>query len=240
MMDDDAVHMALRAYGLTAIAANTGVMTLASTLTGFTRADGGSFIDDKFRRGMEIVADGFFGFPMHAVITSVSPTDMRAKPFVINIANGVQSVIYPSVSPLPPAPGRSIVAIMPSMRSLENEPPAGLSTFTPISGIPYIEEEFSPDVTFRVTGSLYTSEGDLFWKFHGVIGAGPSHLRKTLSALKEHYTDAIIPVPNEQYVIRIRGDPAPTTQAIIQTTAGPVLILAVPWEVRSRKVVVHV
>jgi hypothetical protein len=233
MMDDDAVHTALRTYAFPVTIATTGPIELAATATGYTRADGGSFYSDMFRRGMEIVTSGF-GAPVRAIITSVSATDMRVRPFVISVSGGAQTVTYPALVASPAASGRSIVAPFPSMRELENEAPSGLTAFVPISGIPYVEEEFSPGVTMRVAGNLYSSNGDYFWKYHGVAGVGSSHLRKSLFALKQHYTDAIIPIPNEQYVIRIRGDPAPTQQNVIQTVAGPVLILAISWEVRAR------
>lgn len=237
MIDLDDVCDALRAWASGTVVATTGLATLEATTTGFTRAVG-SFIDDKFRRGMEIVSSGFPAADnVRAVITSVSPLDMRVQPFTIQIANNTQTLERLSLVASVAAPNRSIVAGLPNMRSWENEAPPGLTTFTPIIGIPYLEEELS-SATSRTIGSPNWNawmeiEADYIIKWHGIAGVGSSALRKASHALKVRFRPGtIIPVGSSDAIV-VNGDPAATEENIVQTTSGPVLVSQIPWHIRS-------
>lgn len=242
MIDLDDVHMALRTRALDLVVATTGAIDLAVTATGFTRTVG-SFIDDKFRRGMEVTSLGFgpASNNMRGVITSLSQTDMRVSPFIISVMSGVQSITRPPLTTEASGPGRSITAGLPIMRSWENEAPVGLTAFTPVPNIPYIDEEFSPS-TSRTIGvpirlARVEDVGDYFLKWHGVPGMGSSAIRRSIGALRVRFSAGTV-LSSGAYDTVIDSDPAPTTSGgIIQTGAGPVLILAIPWIVRSRNTV---
>jgi hypothetical protein len=240
-MDHDAAQMALRARANGLVICTTGLATLAATTTGFTRTVG-SFIDDRFVRGMEVVSSGFIPAVdnMRGIITSVSPTDMRVTPFVIAVAAGVQTVAHPALVADPAMPGRMIFAGLPVMQALENTAPSGLTLFTPIAGIPYLEEEYSPSThrttTVPIRSARTEDTGDYIWKWHGVPGVGPSAIRRSVGALQDRYASGtIIPAGNDD--IHIPGDNGPEMAEILQLTTGPIIILTIPWVVNSRNAI---
>lgn len=239
MSDLDDVASALRAYAGATIVATTDLIDMAATVNGFTRLTG-SFIDDKFRRGMEIVSSGFVPAAdnIHSIITSVSPLEIRAKPFVITVTNNEQKITRPALVADASAPNRLLTAGLPSMHTFENEAPLGLTAFVPIDGIPYYEEELSPatsrPVGFPMRGAWIETEADYIFKIHGLAGVGSSALRKYAAALKTRFRPGtIIPVGTE-YAIMMDGE---TTDegSILQTTTGPVLVLTLPWHIRTRE-----
>jgi hypothetical protein len=240
-VDHDAVQMALRAQGLPVIVATTGLATLAATTTGFTRTIG-SFVDDKFARGMEIVSAGFgpAADNVKSIITSVTPQDLRATPFVITVTGGVQSVTHPALIADPAASGRMLIAGFPFMVAWENMVPSGLTVFTPIAGIPYIEDEYSPSTNRVVTTPRSFGKmeaiGDYIFKWHGIPGVGSSAIRRSVDALKLRYPPGLELVAGANKVI-VSGDPAPEAGGIVQVTSGPIIILTIPWVVRSRNAV---
>lgn len=244
MIDNDEIQTTLRKHAMGMVIATTGNNELEVTATGFKRILG-SFIDENFRRGMEIISSGFPAADnVRAIITSVSPTDMRVSPFVITIANGVQTVVRPVLVPSAAAIGRTITAVIPSMWSLENEAPIGLTEFIPVTGIPYVEEEYStgPNRTFGVPVKRARLEytGEYFLKLHGVSGSGVAAMRKTMDAIEAHFAAGTTLVTPRGYKITMSSDPAPATQNMVRTTSGPVLPLYIPWIVRSRNVPVSV
>lgn len=236
MADLDAVHRALRAHAMTATVRSTGLVSLAATATGFTRSVG-SFVADGFERGMEIVPTNFADNFFSAVVTSVAPNDLRVEPFVLSIVNNVQVVTRPPITPSVEADARMLTATIPSMHAWENESPLGATTFDPVNGIPYLEEEFSPSIARKVGApikqSITEEMGDYFLKWHGVPNVGASALRKGIDALKNVFASGTV-IPAGIDSVYIDSDPAPTTGGIIQTTSRPVLILRIPWIVRSR------
>jgi hypothetical protein len=239
MIDHDAAYQALRDYMLPTVVATTGDIVLTATATGFTRADGGSFVSDRFAIGMEVTSTGFLAADANitGVVTSVAPTELRVTPFIITIANGVQSVTRPAIAPDPAGGPRQIIAYgVPTMRSWENLAPLGLSAFIPVAGIPYISDEYTPSTSVRVTAGWMEDRGDYIVRLHGVIGAGSSGARRMIDALKNRFA------PNTKLVasdhgVRISNDPAPDISALVNTTSGPILTLTVPWIVRSRTTV---
>lgn len=232
MINHDAVHLALRAWALGVIGPSTGNTVLASTATGFTRTDGGSFVSDGLAIGMEIMSSGFVAANVNGIVTSVAPTDLRVSPFTLNVVNGVQSV---SRFPLPVEVGagpRRIDAVLPSMRAWENQAPTGLSTFVTVNGIPYIGDEYSPSTSTIITQSLMESRGDYILRWHGVPNTGTSGMRRMIDALKVRFAPGTV-LDDGYNGVRVAFDAAPESSAIVETTSGPIITLIIPWIVRS-------
>lgn len=109
--------------------AKTGTMALAAVADGYTRA-AGSFIADRFTKGMELTPAGF-GANAKRQIIGVSATK-------ITVAGAV---------PLEgSAGGRSLSVGLPSAHAWED------IEFRPTAGVPYVEEQFIEGPRF-VTGS---------------------------------------------------------------------------------------
>lgn len=75
-----AIQKALRDHNLTllvceAVAVASDPLTLGATTNGYTRADGGSFIDDGFKKGMEVLGEDFTKTQNNGPRTITSVTD---------------------------------------------------------------------------------------------------------------------------------------------------------------------
>jgi hypothetical protein len=121
VIDHTMLQLALRAKLLTLSVATTGSTTLAATTTGYSRT-AGSFYADFFWPGMELATAGFASNGTR-VITQVTPT-------TITVAG--------SLTPEVAAAGRTLSVGLPSNRAWENV------TYVPVTGVPYIEEQYIP------------------------------------------------------------------------------------------------
>lgn len=237
MIDIGAVHLALRNRAMGVTIATTSSSVLAATSVGYTRQTG-SFIDDQFRRGMDVVASGF-SVPnnnVRSVITSVSPTEMRVTPFNISALKGVPIVSRPSLTLEAANSGRTIFAGLPYLREWPNETTVGLASFVPAAGIPYIEEQFSPSTSRTYTIPVSTAhiqmDGDYFLRMYGVAGNGSEAMYKFANALSQVFSAGTL-LHLHGTTVRIPSDPAPVASGIIQTLIGPVITVTIPWITRA-------
>jgi hypothetical protein len=126
-VDVNAMQMACRTRALTLVVATTGSASLAATASGFTRA-AGSFLSDGFRPGMEVTATGFNAANNAArVLTNVTATLLSCAGLTAQAADT----------------GRTVLVGLPSRHAWENV------EFEPEVGQPWVEEQFTPGVTFR-------------------------------------------------------------------------------------------
>lgn len=81
-------------------------LTLGATANGYTRTDGGSFLDDNFTKGMEVEAEGFTSSANNGykIITAVSDSLLSCSGCVVEAADE----------------GRTLEVGLPSRRSWEN------------------------------------------------------------------------------------------------------------------------
>jgi hypothetical protein len=121
VIDHTMLQLALRAKLLTLSVATTGSTSLSATPTGYARTTG-NFYTDGFWPGFEIVTAGFAKNGTR-VITQVTPT-------TITVAG--------SLTPEVAAAGRTLSVGLPSNRAWENV------TYVPVTGVPYIEEQYIP------------------------------------------------------------------------------------------------
>jgi hypothetical protein len=119
---------------------------------------------------------------------------------------------------------------------MENDSPNGTPQ-TPVNAVPYFEEEFSPSTSrkigFPIRQSATEETGEYYLKWHGVPGSGSSAMRKGIDALKIAFEAGTV-IPAGIDSVYIDSDPAPASGGIVQTTSRPVLVLTIPWIVRSR------
>lgn len=141
MINRGACHLALRNRALGTVVATTGTMELQATATGYHREDAGSFLDDGFRRNMEIVPAGFTANTVDVIRT------VTAANIVTMGGRATQAL----------GAGRSLTVGLPLIRAWENETTtddAGNPT-TRIGGRPYLVEEMGP-----MAGNMVTSPMD--------------------------------------------------------------------------------
>lgn len=189
MISHHQIQLALRAKLLTLSVATTGSVTLSATANGYARTTG-SFLTDGFAPGMEVVPAGFGSNPT-STITSVTALAVTVKD-----ARTAENA----------GAGRSLTVGLPSLRAWEN------TNFTPIVGVPYVEEQYIPGPTARLTlGS--TSQLEVLPLYSPRIYVP----QNTGLGADGGYADALLTLfaPNTTMrlangdILRVRGDQAP-------------------------------
>jgi hypothetical protein len=120
-IDHTAIQIACRVKLLTLSVCTTGSTTLAATATGYSRA-AGSFLTDLFAPGMEITPAGFTTNTVDTItaVTALTLTTRNARTAEAS------------------ASGRTISVGLPASIAAENK------AFTPVGGVPYVEEQYIP------------------------------------------------------------------------------------------------
>lgn len=208
------VRLALRAKLLTLSVCTTGSMTLAATATGYTRASG-SFVSDNFVVGQEITPAGF-GANVADVIIAVTATSITTK-------NSHAAEVAAS--------GRSLSVLLPTSRAFENV------DFTPVAGVPFVEEQYAPGGAAKVTlGPLGEIEALplYFPRVYVPSNTGFSAASRYADALVTLFapdTDITMTAPS---TLRVRTDLVPSPGQLLQAQPGfAVLPVTVPLRYRT-------
>jgi hypothetical protein len=212
--DYTTIHLACRTKALTLSVCTTGSVTLASTLTGYTRASG-SFVTDGFSPGMEITVAGFTSNPT-STITSVGALTMTVKD-----ARSVETA----------SAGRTLSVGLPASRAFEN------SQFTPVTGVPYVEENFLPGPSRRVTiGPLAQLELSPMYSLKvnvpsntGIVADG-----RYADALINLFTPSTAITLSSGDILRVRDDTGPYRGQRLPSGSGfSVVPVTVPFWMRT-------
>jgi hypothetical protein len=223
MFDHDAGHLALRTRARALVVATTGSMALAATTSGYTRADGGSFITDGFREGMEILVTGFAANGYRVVREVAAATLTTEETLTAEISAG----------------SRTIVAGLPETRFWENEKAtrSGVQIATATPDRPYVEEEFVPATHTLVggprSGGEVTETGLYVIRWYGLANRGPHAIRRSVKALLALFTPATT-LAAGSHTLRVSADTAPWAGAIRTLDNGwAVCTVTIPWWVMS-------
>ena len=230
MIDHQLATLALRNRALALSVCTTGSVTLSVTTTGYARADGGSFLTDGFVLGMEILAAGFTAGANNGngIITALTATLMTVgDAYTVTLGATGYTVAARTLAVEAAAAGRTISVGLPAMRAWEN------TNLTPVTGKPYLEEDYVPATTRLLSAPARNGEveetGLYMLKWYGLSGKGVSALRKSVDALKLRYTPGTTMAAGS-HTVRVRTDTATQTGQIIPLTGGwSVLTLTVPW-----------
>lgn len=208
MIDQTAATLAFRNRMLSLVVATTGSQTLAATATGYTRATG-SFLADGFADGLEFVPAGF--------------SDVTPK--VIESVSALSITTTSPVTAQSAGAGRSLVAGVPATRGFDNK------RVKPISGRPYIEEEFVPGghSLMGTTSGMNNEDGTYRIRYYGIEGKGIAGIRKWIDALKALYAPGTNLVAGAN-TVRVRTDSSVRSTQIIPLQNGwAYSTLIVPW-----------
>jgi hypothetical protein len=219
-MKYELLQYGLRARLVTLEVCATGLVSLAATATGYTRASG-SFLDDGFRVGMEIEAAGFAQAACNgtSVITAVTALTMTVTAYdIAAVATPDGYTMTPRTLVVDAAAGsRSLTAGCPKMRAWEN------TRFTPLVGIPYVSEELLPGgMNILTMGTRATLEAKPIYvvRWHGLPGDGIAAVKKAVDKLLEHFPPGLA-IAFGTDVARVRGDIAPTPSPLVLIEDGP-------------------
>jgi hypothetical protein len=190
-------------------------MTLSATTTGYARASG-SFITDGFAVGQEITTAGFDANAV-AVITALSATAMR-----IDTTIAAESA----------ASGRSIRALLPVGRALENV------KFDPSPDRPWIQEQYVPATTTRRTtasnGGHADETGFYIVTYYGLAGKGSAAILRVTDAIVALFTSGTT-VTDGTNAIEVTGFPGPNGGQVIEQDDGYARrVVEIPWRAHTR------
>lgn len=214
MLDNDDVLLALRSQLLSTVVATTGVTTLAATTDGYTRTSG-SFIDDGFVAGMEVVPDGFADNTV-ANIASVADLEMTVdedRPAEIAAA------------------GRSLTVGIPALRAFENVENKR------VAGRWYLREEFIPG-TGEVIGVGPRSKVEYvpiyIIHFEGIADVDAVAMLRVTGAVLAVFPPMLAFTLDNNDIVRVRTMPVPyASQILARDTGAPESVVTVPLVART-------
>ena len=213
-VDHTIMQAAMRTHALTLSVCTTGSVTLAATTTGYTRAVG-SFLTDLFAVGMEIVPGGFTSNPT-STITAVSAGAMTVKD--ARTAEGA-------------AAGKTLTVGLPASRAFEN------ANFTPVTGVPYVEENYLPGPSSQVTiGPL--GELEIFPMYSLKVNVptltGINADGRYADALLSLFTPRTAITLSNGDVLRVRTDTGPYRGQRLPSAPGfSVIPVTIPFRLRT-------
>ncbi len=221
MLDHLLAREAFRARLLTLVVATTGTTTLEATATGFARASG-SFFDDGFLAGMEVVGTGFSAANNGAwpLAPAIAQTVTSALPLVMPIKGG--RTIQAS------AGSRTLSVGLPQDRRWQGiQTP---QTDAPATR-PNIIEQWVPGATDDDGGIVDTGFYVITW--NGLANYGAAAMLRQMSKLRNHFPPGLsFSVGGD--LLRVTGRPASQfTQPITTDNGYESSTIRIPWRVMT-------
>lgn len=213
MIDHELVHTALRERLLSLVVCTTTATPLGADVNGFTRSSG-SFVDDGFAVGMEVIGTGFAESEnlRPRVITRVADLSLEVAGATIEEAE---------------ADGRTLTVALPRMRAWEN------SELVPVTGRPFIEERYSPAppaLYGSYRGGLQKDAGLYVVNWYGQANTGLLGLTRCVDALLAHFPPGLDIVNTSSTIVQVRPDLPPYRSSLSNTAPGRAAItVTIPY-----------
>jgi hypothetical protein len=178
VIDLEAARLACRTRLRAVSVATTGSMTLVRTTTGYTRADGGSFITDKFRVGLELLETGFPTNAYHTIKEVAAATLTTFDTLVAATS----------------ASGRTLTVGLPETRLWENAKAqrSGVQIETPTNDRPYVTDEFiaatHEQITFPANNGTSEETGTYIVTLYGLSNTGTAGIEAMSKAIRLLFT----------------------------------------------------
>lgn len=204
MLDHRDVLLTVRKQVRTVQVASTGVTTLAATGTGFTRA-AGSFIDDGFTHGMEVVPAGF-GDNGIRIISSVSEQTI--------------TLMDADVDPRPEEAadaGRSLTVGIPPLQAWEN---VGID---PPDDRWFVEEDYIPGPSTYMSATekgIVQHQPMYVLRLYGIADIGVTAIFEVSGSILKMFPPHLALTLSDGNHIRVRGNPAPYRGQVLPGEAG--------------------
>lgn len=214
MIDSADILEAARARYESLVVTTTPAIALEATATQFIRTDGGSFVAEKFARGMQFTPAGF-GVNAPRVITAVA-----ADRLTVDVTPTGGGPLAPDAA----APGRSLVVGLPEMRLWEGE------SIVPKAGIPYAEMQYAGGPRRLVSMGDGADGGEVDLRPQIIFYV---HVKTNSDAAARRYADAtlrlfppglILAAPDSEQAVYVFDDPAPYDSQIQASSPGFVTI----------------
>ena len=206
------VHLALRARAEGLVVCTTGVMALAATTSGYTRASG-SFVADGFAIGQEIVPASF----------------ATNTPRVVKAVSALTLTTTTTPSAESSAGGRSLSVTYPTARERDN-----VDFKPPTDGRGYAEEDFVPATRTLLTNApsgLIIATGLYVVRLFAPANTGMLGLRAIADALVARFPANWASTLTDNTIVRTRPDTLPYAGQLINDVAGFARItVTIPWQ----------
>lgn len=195
---DRAMRRAMRAHLVSLVVATTDPDDdLSATASGYARTTG-SFLDEGFEAGMELVPSGFTQTTLGVVGTGATATTLP-------IVGGrtVQSS----------GAGRSLTVGLPAIRFYEN-----ILNIERVSGRPYVVEQYDPGPTFVTEvgdGARQEARPMYTLLVHIKEGVGADAAQAYAEAISAHFLPGTHLSCADGTVLRVRSDQAPSKKALL-------------------------
>lgn len=210
MIDNLDVVLTIRQQLLSLVVATTGSTTLGSVGNTYTRA-AGSFVDDGFVAGMEVVPTGF---------GENDPTTIRD---VAALALTVDNDLLAE----PAAVGRSLTVGLPTVRLWENKE-AEVN-----DALWYIDEDYLPGVPFYYgIGKQADVQHQLMYvlRLSGLSNRGIGALYRVADSILSLFPPTKSFTLSDGNVVRVRTEPAPYRGQVVHREDGrPEMAITVPF-----------
>ena len=207
----------LRVRLLTLSVISPPAASLAVTGKTFVRTIG-SFLDDRFAPGMEIIGAGMDdpANELPAIVTAVTISVLSVNRILVAESDG---------------PGKSFTAGLPSRRSWEND------VFTPDQGFPFVEEEYLPGPTEQITlgpGGLIEAEPMYVVRVHVPENTGPEAANLYGDALVSLFAPRTAISLDNGDVLRVRASPGPFRTQLLELKPGWATVpVTIPLRIRT-------
>lgn len=213
MFDQLAGREAFRAHLLTLVVATTGSTSLSATSTGYARASG-SFADDGFSAGMEVVAAGF-------------PTQNGAS-IIENVIDDQHITIVGGRTSASAATGRSLTVGVPQKIDWH-----GTQTPSPVERAtrPEFVEQWVPG-TPEDNGAIVDT-GLYVITSNALANKGLATPLRMVQAIRNHFPPGLTFEVNGD-LVRVTGRPAPSfTQPVTTDNGFESSTVRIPWRVMT-------
>lgn len=217
MIDHGQMHQKMLDYLLTLSVCSTGAVTLGVNATGYTRT-AGSFVDDGFAAGMELVASGFSKAGNNGTKTII---EVSAQ--LIRVADAVAETS---------AGGRTLAVGLPAGRATEN------MVFDPPDGVPWVEEQYIPGPQYLYgisQQSRHFVEPQYNVKIHVPSNVGTRAAHAYATAILNLFPPSLVltALPNGD-VLKVRGDVGPSRGQLLPSLPGFVVVpITIPFRLNS-------
>jgi hypothetical protein len=236
-IDNLAIIRAMRARLQALLVLTTGSIDLSVTTAGYARVTG-SFVTDKFEKGMEVAAVGFGNAANNgvSVVTKVEPLLLTTRMLVITRAAGVRTVSHPAHVAEGSASGRTLSVGLPTLVAWNNAADDG-PVFQTEPGYPYIDEQYlrgpARMASLSPTGRL---EGLPLWRprINVPAGVGEEAATRYADAMLALYPPGdVIALPNN-VAVHINAAAAPYADQLLPGKEGFAgLLCTIPMEVHA-------
>lgn len=210
MSDTTDISLAMRSHADALLVCTTGTTTLSATAGGYARA-AGSFIDDGFAVGMEVVPSGF----------------PQTSPALITKVTALDLFVFGGRTVAAAAAARSLTVGLPTDVVYPN------NDYTPVANRQYVELSCVPATSqltsYPARGGTRERTGLFVALWFGIPNTGEKGIGRCVDALEALFAPHTPITMPDGSTLKVRGDVGPSQSEITRRGAHAMRVLTIPW-----------